>query len=49
LGGIHVGLHVRIQGTTTGSGVCECYYFVTSFVFRMVDILGLAAPKWFFS
>jgi hypothetical protein len=30
---VRVGLHVRVQGTTTASGVCECYYFVTSFVF----------------
>jgi hypothetical protein len=33
LGGVRVGLYVRVQGTTTTSGVCECYYFVTSFVF----------------
>jgi hypothetical protein len=33
LGGVHVGLHVRVQGTTTASRVCECYCFVTSFVF----------------
>jgi hypothetical protein len=44
LGGVRVGLHVRVQGTTTTLGVCECYYFVTSFVFWIVDILGLAAP-----
>jgi hypothetical protein len=24
LGGARVGLHVREQGTTTASGVCEC-------------------------
>jgi hypothetical protein len=33
LGAVRVGLHVRVQGTTTASGVCECYYFVTSLVF----------------
>jgi hypothetical protein len=33
LGSIRVGLHVREQGTTTASGVCECYCFVSSFVF----------------
>jgi hypothetical protein len=33
LGGVGVRLHVRVQGTTTALGVCECYYFVTSFVF----------------
>jgi hypothetical protein len=31
--GVRVGLHVRVQGTTTASGVCECYYFITSLVF----------------
>jgi hypothetical protein len=24
---------VRVQGTTTALGVCECYYFVISLVF----------------
>jgi hypothetical protein len=33
LGGVRVGLHVREQGTTTASGVCECYYFVSHLVF----------------
>jgi hypothetical protein len=33
LGGVRVGLHVRVQGMTTALGVCECYYFVTSLVF----------------
>jgi hypothetical protein len=33
LGGVRVGLHVREQGTTTASGVCECYYLVSSLVF----------------
>jgi hypothetical protein len=33
LGGVRVRLHVRVQGTTTASGVCDCYYFVTSRVF----------------
>jgi hypothetical protein len=33
LGGLRVGLHVREQGTTTASRVCECYYFVSSLVF----------------
>jgi hypothetical protein len=33
LGGVRVGLHVRVQGMTIASGVCECYYFVTSLVF----------------
>jgi hypothetical protein len=33
LGGIRVGLHVREQGTTTASVVCECYYLVSSLVF----------------
>jgi hypothetical protein len=32
LGGVRVGLHVREQGTTTASGVCECYYFVSHLV-----------------
>jgi hypothetical protein len=32
-GGVHIGLCVRVQGTTTASGVYECYCFVTSFVF----------------
>jgi hypothetical protein len=32
LGGIRVGLHVRVQGTTIASRVCECYYFLTSLV-----------------
>jgi hypothetical protein len=29
--------------------VCEYECLVTSFVFSIVDILGLVAPKWFFS
>jgi len=29
--------------------VCEYECLVTSFVFGIVDILGLAAPEWFFS
>jgi hypothetical protein len=33
LGGVRVGLHIREQGTTTASGVHECYYFVFSLVF----------------
>jgi hypothetical protein len=33
LRGVRVGLHVRVQGSTTASGVCKCYYFVTSLVF----------------
>jgi hypothetical protein len=33
LGGVRVGLHVREQDTTTASGVCECYYLVSSLVF----------------
>jgi len=33
LEGLCVGLHVRDQGTTTASGVCECYYLVSSLVF----------------
>jgi hypothetical protein len=33
LGGVCVGLHVRKQGTTTASWVCECYYLVSSLVF----------------
>jgi hypothetical protein len=49
LGGVRVRLHVRVQGTTTASKVCECYYFVTSLVFLIMDIPGLAAPEWFFS
>jgi hypothetical protein len=32
-GGVRVGLHVREQGTTTASEVCECYCFVSSLVF----------------
>jgi hypothetical protein len=34
---------------TTASEVCEYECFVTSFVFSIVDFLGLAAPEWFFS
>jgi hypothetical protein len=30
LGSVRVGLHVREQGTTTASGICECYYLVSS-------------------
>jgi hypothetical protein len=30
-------------------GTCECYYLVSSFVFWIVEFLGLAAPEWFFS
>jgi hypothetical protein len=33
LGGVRVGLHVRVHGTAIASRVCECYYFVTSLVF----------------
>jgi hypothetical protein len=33
LRGIRVGLYVREQSTTTASGVCECYYFISSLVF----------------
>jgi hypothetical protein len=33
LGGVHIGLCVRVQGTTTALRVYECYCFVTSFVF----------------
>jgi hypothetical protein len=33
LGSVRVGLHVREQCTTTASGICECYYLVSSFVF----------------
>jgi hypothetical protein len=33
----------------TASEVCEYERFITSFVFGTVDILGLAAPEWFFS
>jgi hypothetical protein len=33
LGGVRVRLHGREQGTTTASGVCECYYLVYSLVF----------------
>jgi hypothetical protein len=31
LGGVRVRL--RVQGTTTASGLCECYYLVSSLVF----------------
>jgi hypothetical protein len=34
---------------TTASEVCEYECLVTSFIFGIVDTLGLAAPKWFFS
>jgi hypothetical protein len=34
---------------TTASEVCECECLVTSFVFGIVDFLGLAALEWFFS
>jgi hypothetical protein len=33
LRGVRVGLDIREQGTTTASGVCECYYLVSSLVF----------------
>jgi hypothetical protein len=33
LGGVCVRIHVRVQGTTTTSGVCECYYLISSLVF----------------
>jgi hypothetical protein len=33
LGSVRVGLYVRKQGTPITSGVCECYYLVSSFVF----------------
>jgi hypothetical protein len=33
LGSVRVRLHVGVQGTTTASWVCECYYLVTSLVF----------------
>jgi hypothetical protein len=32
LGGVRVGLHVREQGTTTASGVCEYYNLISSLV-----------------
>jgi hypothetical protein len=32
---------------TTASEVCEYECLKTSFVFGIVDILGLAAPEWF--
>jgi len=44
-----VGLRVRVQGMTIASRVCECYYFVSSFVFLIMNILGLVALEWFFS
>jgi hypothetical protein len=47
LGSIHDRLRVRVKGMTTASGVCEYECLVTSFVFGIVDILGLAAPEWF--
>jgi hypothetical protein len=34
---------------TTTLGICECYYLVSSFIFWIVEFLGLAAPEWFFS
>jgi len=40
---------LECKGTTTASRVCEYYYLVTSLVFSIVDILGLAALEWFFS
>jgi hypothetical protein len=43
LGSVYDGLHVRVKGMTTASGVCEYECLVTSFVFDIVDILGLAA------
>jgi len=33
LGSVHDRLHVRVKGMTTASGVCECYYLVSSLVF----------------
>jgi len=33
---------------TTASEVCEYECLVTSFIFGIVDILGLAAKEWFF-
>jgi len=44
LGGVHVGLRVRVQDTIAAYG----YVSVTVFVFRIVDFLGLATPEWFF-
>jgi hypothetical protein len=46
---IHDGLRVRVKSMITASEVCEYERFITSFVFGTVDILGLAAPEWFFS
>jgi hypothetical protein len=33
---------------TTASEVCEYECLITSFVFGIVDIMGLVAPEWFF-
>jgi hypothetical protein len=49
LGSVHDGLCVRVKGMTTASEVCEYKYLVTSFVFSIMDILGLAALEWFVS
>jgi hypothetical protein len=45
MGSIHDGLRVRVKGMTTASEVCEYKCLVTSFVFGIVDILGLAASE----
>jgi hypothetical protein len=49
LGSVHNGLRVKVKGMTTTSRVCEYECLITSFIFGIVDILGLAAPEWFFS
>jgi hypothetical protein len=49
LGSVHDGLPVRVKGMTTVSEVYEYECLVTSFIFGIVDIFSLAAPKWFFS
>jgi hypothetical protein len=43
LGSVHNGLRVRVKGKTIALRVCEYECLVTSFVFGIVDILGLAA------
>jgi hypothetical protein len=42
---VHDWLRVRVKGMTTASEVCEYECLVTSFIFGIVDILGLAASK----
>jgi hypothetical protein len=49
LGSVHDELCVKVKSMTTVSEVCEYECLVTSFVFSIMDILGLAVLEWFFS